>query len=662
MFTERMRKLELLVLKRDMDDVLRYLGFSGCVQLITENRSEKELDPEEKEIVELKIKVDSIARFLGIDPATGEAGGSLDREQMIIESEKLIEGLKDMLDEESRLLQLKLSLKQTADELSAFANLKVSFGELEHLTYLTFRLGTVAEEKVAELSILLEKRALIVQLNKPGFLMAISPKKGRWALDSELKKVGFKETSFPTEFKGVPAEVLPSVARDLASVENALRELEQKKAEFRTREGSRVASLLHSLNLAASIDTVKQGLASTGSVNRVSGWVPRRRFQEVVEGLAKLTQGRMAIRAFEPEELPDVKSGKTKVPVVIKHGRLTRSFERMVFSYSVPLYGSIDPTPFVAAIFIVLFAIMFGDVGQGFVGLLLGLLITSGRVKGFDSWRLKGFGLIFIIVGLASMFTGLLYGSFFANEEFFVPVTRLLTERLFGTPMDRIITIQGSSERILIFFGFTLGVGVIINSIGLIINFINLVRQKKWESAFLSKTGLAGAFFFWYVLSVALRMILGGRIMVFDFVLVALPLLVLFFREPLYHLLTGKRPLLKEGFFNFIMEGIVEILESVIYYISNSVSFLRVAAFALAHAVLSVIVFTMGDLVSSAPGGIFLKVIILIIGNAIIIVLEGLIVTIQVVRLQYYEFFSKFFTESGEEFHPFTLHSSGGSK
>jgi V/A-type H+-transporting ATPase subunit I len=294
--------------------------------------------------------------------------------------------------------------------------------------------------------------------------------------------------------------------------------------------------------------------------------------------------------------------------------------------------------------------------------LLLGLLITSGRVKGFDSWRLKGFGLIFIIVGLASMFTGLLYGSFFANEEFFFPVTRLLTERLFGTPMDRIITIQGSSERILIFFGFTLGVGVIINSIGLIINFINLVRQKKWESAFLSKTGLAGAFFFWYVLSVALRMILGGRIMVFDFVLVALPLLVLFFREPLYHLLTGKRPLLKEGFFNFIMEGIVEILESVIYYISNSVSFLRVAAFALAHAVLSVIVFTMGDLVSSAPGGIFLKVIILIIGNAIIIVLEGLIVTIQVVRLQYYEFFSKFFTESGEEFHPFTLHSSGGSK
>jgi V/A-type H+-transporting ATPase subunit I len=662
MFTERMKKLELLVLKRDMDDVLRYLGFSGCVQLISEDRSDKELDPEEKDIAELKLKVDSISRFLGIAPGTGEAAEPIDRERLVAESEKLIDGLKDMLEEESRLLQLKLNLKQTADELSAFANLKVSFSELEHLTYLTFKLGTVSEEKLTELSQLLEKRALIVRLNKPGFIMAISPKKGRWALDSELKKIGFQETKFPTELKGVPAEVLPSVTRDIEDVENALKELERKKAELRSGSGERVASLLFNLGLVVSIDSVKQGLASTGSVNRIAGWVPRRRFTEVVEGLDTLTLGRIAIRAFEPEELPDVKSGKTKVPVIVKHGTIVRSFERMVFSYSVPLYGTIDPTPFVAAIFVVLFAIMFGDVGQGLVGLLLGLLVNSGKVHRFESWRRKGFGLIFVVVGMASMLTGLLYGSFFANEEFFVPATRFVTQHLIGRPLDRIITIQGSSERILAFFGFTLGVGVIINSIGLIINFINQARQKKWDQAFLSKTGLAGAFFFWYVLFAAVRMLFGGRLMVFDFILTALPLLVLFFHEPIYHLLTGKRPLLKEGLFTFIMEGIVEILESVIYYISNSVSFLRVAAFALAHAVLSIIVFALSDMLAAAPGGIIFQIVIIVVGNLVIIVLEGLIVTIQVVRLQYYEFFSKFFTESGEEFHPFTLFSSGGSK
>jgi V/A-type H+-transporting ATPase subunit I len=108
------------------------------------------------------------------------------------------------------------------------------------------------------------------------------------------------------------------------------------------------------------------------------------------------------------------------------------------------------------------------------------------------------------------------------------------------------------------------------------------------------------------------------------------------------------------------MEGIVEILESAIYYVSNSVSFLRVAAFALAHTVLSTIVFLLADMVGAAPGGIAFRVLVILIGNSIIIVLEGLIVTIQVVRLQYYEFFSKFFNEAGEEFTPFNLGTSGG--
>jgi V/A-type H+-transporting ATPase subunit I len=83
------------------------------------------------------------------------------------------------------------------------------------------------------------------------------------------------------------------------------------------------------------------------------------------------------------------------------------------------------------------------------------------------------------------------------------------------------------------------------------------------------------------------------------------------------------------------------------------VSFLRVGAFALSHAVLSFIVFTLSEMVREAPVGPLFALIIMIFGNAVIIVLEGMIVAIQVVRLQYYEFFSKFFTETGVEFSPF---------
>jgi V/A-type H+-transporting ATPase subunit I len=299
-------------------------------------------------------------------------------------------------------------------------------------------------------------------------------------------------------------------------------------------------------------------------------------------------------------------------------------------------------------------------VGQGFLALLIGLAISSGRFKGLERFRQKHFGGIFTAVGIASMVTGIIYGSFFANEVILEPVTRWLSTLILGRPVDHFVTITGSG-RILTFFGFTIAVGAVINSVGLAINIVNQLRLRNWEKAFFAKTGLAGAVFFWYALSLAVRLVLGGRIGGLDFVALALPLLAIFFREPLVHLISGHRPILKEGMLSFLMEGIVEILESLTYYVSNSVSFLRVAAFAMAHAVLSVIVFELGDMVAAAPGGMVFKVLIVLIGNLIIIVLEGLIVTIQVVRLQYYEFFSKFFTETGEAFKPFTLNPKGGS-
>jgi V/A-type H+-transporting ATPase subunit I len=98
----------------------------------------------------------------------------------------------------------------------------------------------------------------------------------------------------------------------------------------------------------------------------------------------------------------------------------------------------------------------------------------------------------------------------------------------------------------------------------------------------------------------------------------------------------------------------VEILETLSTYVSNTVSFLRVGAFALSHAVLSFIVFTLSGMVGRGVGaGPVFAFMVVAFGNALIIVLEGMIVAIQVVRLQYYEFFSKFFTETGVAFSPF---------
>jgi V/A-type H+-transporting ATPase subunit I len=662
-FTERMKKLELLVLKRDVDAVMRYLGFAGCLQLIVDASGQTEPTPAEREIAELKVRVDALSRFLDLPLGPQEpmdrSAAVRPREVLRKTADELVSETADLVAEESRLVQQRLSLKRSLEELSAFSELTVPFGELANLTYLTFRLGVIPEEKLEELTQALADRAVIVALKKQGHIMAITDRKGRWALDSELAKFDFQPLELPADATGVPLDVMNAVERNLVQTDAAISRLEDRKRQTKESRGELIAALREDLDLAVAVDSVKQGFASTGSAIRVSGWIPRRMFAEVAAKLEKIAQGRLALKSYDPEELPEVRSGKVKVPVSVRHGRIVRSFERMVFSYSVPLYGTIDPTPFVAGMFVVLFAIMFGDVGQGFVGFLLGLLIASGKVKSFESYRRKNFGTVFMVVGAASMITGLLYGSFFANEQVLVPVSRFITRMVAGRPVDHIISLAGF-DKIILFFGITIGVGAVINSIGLIINLVNTMRMRRWEEALLSKTGLAGALFFWYVLSIAVRVLLGGGFSGIDIGVLAIPLCALFFREPIMRLAKRKLPVLKDGLFSFIMEGIVEILESGIYYISNSVSFLRVAAFALAHTVLSTIVFLLADMVGGAAGGIAFRILVILIGNSIIIVLEGLIVTIQVVRLQYYEFFSKFFTESGEEFKPFTLRSSGG--
>jgi V/A-type H+-transporting ATPase subunit I len=355
--------------------------------------------------------------------------------------------------------------------------------------------------------------------------------------------------------------------------------------------------------------------------------------------------------------------GSEKVPVSMKHSKFIKGFESVVFSYGAPLYGTIDPTPIVAIFFTILFGIMFGDAGQGAVLLTLGLL-TSGKIRGLA--KLKGYSTPLISVGVASIIMGFLTGEIFTREDLLIAPTRALTQALTGRPVDRIITLMpiaeegGSVLKLFYFFGFTIGMGVILNSLGLLINIYNKFALRKYETAFFGKTGLAGLLLFWYALSLALRCIFfNGRFEYYDLAGLLVPCVVIFFGPVIWRCIARERPLLSEGLMSFFMEGFVEIIETVSGYISNTVSFLRVGAFALSHGVLSYIVFRFTEeLASGGPAGSIPATFVFIAGNLVIIVLEGMIVAIQVVRLQYYEFFSKFFTETGVEFAPFRFRKS----
>jgi len=307
---------------------------------------------------------------------------------------------------------------------------------------------------------------------------------------------------------------------------------------------------------------------------------------------------------------------------------------------------------------------MFGDLGQGFVLLLAGLL-TGKRGPAFLA-KFRHFSIPLIAVGISSMVMGLFTGEIFTSEDLLVGPTRAITGAITGVPRDRIITILpmaekgGSIQKLFYFFGFTIGIGIIISSLGLIINIINRFIMKKYQEAIFGKTGLAGVALFWYAVILALRIIAGGSFQQFDLAGILIPVILIFFGPVIWRCIAREKPILEHGLMTFIMEGFVEMIETVSTYISNTVSFLRVGAFGLSHAVLAYIVFRFTEelIHAGGPVGSVSAILILVFGNLVIIVLEGMIVAIQVVRLQYYEFFSKFFSDTGVAFTPFRFKKS----
>lgn len=648
--TTTMRLLELMVYKEDIENVLTYLGKLGEFQF-QDDISQKSANNAD---LEMFNKLESVRVALDIpDLDSFVEDIHLPCDQDKAEAEKLISMVDSLHERELKALDVLKRVSEAYTEAMAFGNLQVPYSQLETLSFLTLRIGKIPVEKYDELKNALGQRAVLVKLgNDNSRVMVACPKKARFFADAELKKVGFVEIEISKDFKGIPSDAIERLGTEKQNAEKVLLDIQTERKNFADTHKDMLYHLLQVYSAGSQISTVKNALESTQYVYRITGWLPAYRIKEFSKEIDKMTLGRTGIRNFMPEEVPSVVSGSEKVPVHLKHGKIVRNFERMIFSYGSPLYGTIDPTPFVAIFFTLLFGIMFGDAGQGLVFLILGILMTKKVIK-LGGW--EKFNIIFIAIGISSTIMGILTGEFFANAELLRPLSRFITG-LFGTPRDEILPMMPTSDpasikRMFLFFGFTVGVGFIINTTGLIINITNQFSLKRWGKAIFGKTGLSGAIFFWYVIAFALRIaFMHHKPNIIDWIIIVGTLLVSAFCEPLERVMEKEKPVFENGAFAAVIGAVVEIIEIFSSYLSNTVSFLRVGAFALAHAVLGYII---EMLVESTPsvGGL----IVCIIGNAIVVVLEGMIVCIQVVRLQYYEFFSKFFTETGREFKPFSF-------
>lgn len=421
-------------------------------------------------------------------------------------------------------------------------------------------------------------------------------------------------------------EELANDKAQLQELDETLKKLVQENKERFLNVYSAIRFLNESFDMRRYVNVYKNQFLLTG-------FIPKRDEKAFTALLEPIT---LAHVEFKPQD-----SDKRLVtPTKLRNCRLFQPFEMFVDMYGTPSYNEIDPTPFLGITYTLLFGIMFGDLGQGLVIALLGALL----------WRFKGMALgrIMTRIGISAACFGTLYGSVFGMEHLLDP----LYINVLGLKEKPIEVMNPLTINNLLLFAVGLGIALIIISMS--INIIIGLKNKDFEKAVFSNNGVAGMVFYVAVLVGVLSMFTGGKSLFtapYILAFIVLPILVIFFKHPLGKLSKGAKHIkLEGGIGSFILEGFFELFEVVLSFVTNTMSFLRVGGFIISHAGMMAVVLTLTEMMTGSG-----SIVVMIIGNAFVMALEGFIVGIQSLRLEFYEMFSRYFEGQGKPFRPIVI-------
>ncbi|NLX93687.1 MAG: ATPase [Clostridiales bacterium] len=417
---------------------------------------------------------------------------------------------------------------------------------------------------------------------------------------------------------GTAQEVIDQLKVNMDILNTQIAELDKKLADYWEINAEKITGIYSRLKWFQDAFDLRRYAACRGNQFYYAGWMPAANLKKFNEGLSKLQDINC--------EVSDAENQATSVPVKIKNGFFARPFEYFVSMYGLPSYGEADITAFVAVTYTLIFGMMFGDVGQGLVLMIAGFLM----------WKIKAMplGKIIIPCGASSMFFGFIFGSVFGFEEALNPIYKALG--LASKPLD----VMESVNTVLL---FSIGIGVFLVTLSMLINVYSCIKSKRFGEALFSNNGVAGIVFYTFGVLAAAGM-MGLRINVPKSLMIAgltVSALLLFSKDLLINLVDKHHGEKIESWTDFVLQNIFEMLEYVLSYLSNTVSFLRVGAFVLVHAGMMMVVFALAN---------DKNIIVIILGNILVVALEGLLTGIQALRLEFYEMFSRFLKGDGSPF------------
>ena len=497
------------------------------------------------------------------------------------------------------------------DEVSRIADVDIDMQNLYQLEYIKFRYGSIPKRNLEDIKRELQNLNVILIEAKEeedlSWIIYFTTTEYVSEVDGIFNIQKFERELLPEDLTKTPKEYIRNLQNQIKINERNKEETARKIEKLKKEAMTTLLGVYRELQTYDKINTIKKYIVHDQNDSfYIVAWIPENSLKKMEKKL---------------ERLPDidyvVRDG-VNPPTKLKNNKIIKPFEELVKMYGMPKVDELDPTWFVALSTFIMFGFMFGAVGHGLVFLILGIILLIKKKTTY--------GAILFAGGLSSVIFGFLYGSVFGKEDIIKPILI--------SPMNNINT--------MLVYGIV--VGTIFILMAMILNIVNGIKNKDMKKIFLDKNGIAGCSLYSFVLICIAYFFLKGKmlisinaIVIISFILV----LIIMFNDQISNFIEKKKETSKTP----IVEKIFEIIEMLLSFLSNTISFLRLAAFAINHAGLCMAVYLLANMATGAG-----NVLIAVIGNVVVLVLEGLIVGIQTLRLEYYELFSRFYDGSGKEY------------
>ena len=413
--------------------------------------------------------------------------------------------------------------------------------------------------------------------------------------------------------KDLPEESLSSIDNQIREIEKEIKDTEIEIDRLEKENKDIINALPATIDYYEKSEKVIEKMAKGDKYLYLTGWVP----ESKIEDFKALTN------KYDKTSVKVKNKANEHVPTKLKNNKIFRPFEFLVNMYGAPNYNELDPTPFFAITYMILYGMMFGDIGQGLVFVLLSFFVDKKN---------KTFGALIRRIGFSACFFGLMYGSVFGIET--------LIPALLIKPFDNIMKVLIASVAFgiaLLFISYCLGI------------YNKVYKQHNIEEGIFGKEGLAGLMmmisFVLLILNIVKVSPLPKEV---GLVILIISIVMIIFSKPIAAKIEKREKVFESSAFDYYVESSFSIIEALLSVFSNLVSFTRVGAFAINHVGL----YMAFEVMSKIAGGGIMGLIILILGNILIIGLEGMIVFIQGLRLEFYEMFSKYYQGNGRKFRP----------